>query len=268
MEIKLLGTGAADGIPAFYGESRVSCYAHQHGGKDVRTRSSALVDGHIKLDLGPDTYAQTLMHKTRPTEWSGILFTHSHDDHLCETELQYALAPFTQELFSPFTVYGNEAVLARINARFPDWPFELIETTSFVSFDHQGYRVTPIEAYHKLDEDCHNFIIEHGGTTFLYGTDTGYWREPTWEFLKDQNIDGLVIECTDGFNRSTYHGHMDTKEVVQTVDRLVEIGGLKPGATIVTTHHGHAGEATHAELEAFLGPRGIQVGFDGFSFEL
>ena len=268
MEIKLLGTGAADGIPAFFGDSRVSCYAHAHGGKDVRTRSSALIDGHIKIDLGPDTFQQTVAHKTRPTDWTGIFFTHSHDDHLCESELQYALAPFTQDYFSPFTVYGNDAVLTRISTRFPDWPFELVLTKSFESFDHQGYRITPIQAYHRLEEDCHNFIIEHEGKAFLYGADTGFWREPTWEFMMGKKLDGMVLECTDGFHRSTYHGHMDAKEVIEKSNRLVTMGCLKPGATIVTTHHGQNGDGTHAELEAFLDPQGIQVGFDGLTFTL
>ncbi|MBL8060330.1 MAG: hypothetical protein JNK63_06400 [Chthonomonas sp.] len=268
MEIKLLGTGAADGIPAFFGESRVGEYARAYGGKDIRTRSAAIIDGHIKIDLGPDTFSQMITHGTRPSDWSGIFFTHSHDDHLCESELQYTLAPFTEEEFSPFTVYGNDAVLARIQARFPDWPFELVLTKSFESFDHQGYLVTPIQAFHRLEEDCHNFIFEFGGKAFLYAADTGYWREPTWEFLSDKKLDGVVFECTDGFKRSSYHGHMDAKEVVDATNRLVSMGCLLPGASVTTTHHGQAGDATHAELEAFLVPNGIQVGFDGVSIKL
>lgn len=268
MNVKLLGTGAADGIPAFYGTSRVSSYAQRYGGKDLRTRASALIDGHIKLDLGPDTFSQIATHGTHPLDWSGIMFTHSHDDHLCESELQYALAPFTPELWAPFTVYGNGSVIARIENRFPNWPFELIETKSFEPFEHHGYRVTPIQALHRLEEDCHNLIFERGGRAFLYGTDTGFWQEPTWEFLAGTKLNGLVLECTDGFHRSTYHGHMDAQEVIKIVERLATLGALAPDAIVVTTHHGHAGDATHAELEAFLNPHGIEVGFDGFSFDV
>ncbi|MCC7102519.1 MAG: hypothetical protein IT206_05500 [Fimbriimonadaceae bacterium] len=268
MEVKLLGTGAADGVPAFFANSRVSDHAFMHGGKDIRTRAAAVIDGHIKLDFGPDTYFQVVSHQTRPAEWSSILFTHSHDDHLCEAELQYVLMPFTQEGYAPFTIFGNESVLARIQARFQDWPFELVLTKSFETFEHLGYHITPIAAYHRLEEDCHNLIIEHEGRSFLYGTDTGYWREPTWEFMAGRQLHAVVLECTDGFLRTSYHGHMDAQEVIQTVNRLVSIGGLRADGQVITTHHCHAGNATHEELEAFLKPHGIQVGFDGLSFEV
>jgi hypothetical protein len=45
-------------------------------------------------------------------------------------------------------------------------------------------------------------------------------------------------------------------------------GSLKPSAKIVTTHHSHYGDATHAELEALLNPHGIDVGYDGMEFEI
>jgi hypothetical protein len=35
----------------------------------------------------------------------------------------------------------------------------------------------------------------------------------------------------------------------------------------VTTHHSATGDMTHAELEAFFSPHGIQPGFDGMILE-
>jgi phosphoribosyl 1,2-cyclic phosphate phosphodiesterase len=51
MKVLLMGTGGADGIPALYGNDRVSKFARANGGKDLRTRSAALIDGVFKLDL-------------------------------------------------------------------------------------------------------------------------------------------------------------------------------------------------------------------------
>ena len=81
MELLLLGTGAADGIPAYFAESRLSSLARENGGKDLRLRSSALIDGKLKIDFGPDTLAQCYKFKLNPAEWTDIVFTHSHDDH-------------------------------------------------------------------------------------------------------------------------------------------------------------------------------------------
>ena len=82
MNIRLLGTGAADGIPGFFGNDMVSDYARAHGGKDIRGRTSALVDGVIQIDFPPDTLSQLNRFALDAREWTAVLFTHSDDDHL------------------------------------------------------------------------------------------------------------------------------------------------------------------------------------------
>ena len=268
MELLLQGSGSADGIPAMFADSRVSRYARHFGGKDVRSRSAALIDGHLKLDLGPDSFSQAIRDKIEPREWSGIFFTHSHDDHYAYQELQYMLYPFTDLEFAPLTIYGNQVVLSGISKYYQAWPFDLVPTKSFESFMHANYKVTPISAYHMLDEDSMNFIFEEDGKSILYGTDTGVWREPTWEFLGDVSIDLLVLECTEGRVPTSYHGHMDVLELIATVERLRKIGTLHDESIIVSTHHSHVGDLTHNELEEILGPHGITVGFDSLSISI
>src|SRR3954467_14394138 len=94
MKIRLLGTGGADGIPALCGKSQVSDYAREHGGKDVRTRAAALVDGELKIDFGPETLPQIRREGLDATAWTAALFTHSDEDHLAVSEFQYFLYPF------------------------------------------------------------------------------------------------------------------------------------------------------------------------------
>lgn len=268
MKIQLLGTGAADGIPALFSDSAVSRAARENGGKDVRTRCAAILDDHIHIDFGPDTWCQAAKHGVRLADITAIVYTHSHDDHLARNELQYVLVPFTDLEYAPFTIYGNAEVLRKVDERYPLWPFELIETRSFEPFHHAGTKITPIKAYHKLDEDSQNLILQRDGRTILYGTDTGYWRDETWEFLAGWKIDALVIEATDGFARSDYYGHMDLAEAIASVKRLREMGVLPDSAPVVTTHHSHLGQATHAQLEEALSPHGMQAGYDGITIEI
>lgn len=263
MELLLLGTGASDGIPAFYADSPVSRYAREHGGKDVRTRAAAILDGTVQIDLGPDIYSQCVRERIDPADWSALVFTHSHEDHCAVSELQYALIPFTDREFLHFPIFANGLIRNMICDRYPQWPLEVVETRSFVPFVHEGYRVTPIAANHKEDEDSQNLIFEKGGKTLLYGTDTGVWHEPTWEFLSDFRLDALVIECTDGFHPCAYHGHLSIKSCLQVVERLRTMGTVRSDTQIVTTHHSHLGGATHAQLEEALAPHGIQPGYDG-----
>jgi len=130
------------------------------------------------------------------------------------------------------------------------------------------FRVTPIAAHHDPDQTCFNFLIERNGKTLLYATDTGWYDEPTWEFLKSARLDALIIECTKGKTNGGYDGHLSASQVIAVKDKLASDGALLPGARVVTTHHSHMGELLHEELETVLNPHGIEVGFDGMVVEV
>jgi phosphoribosyl 1,2-cyclic phosphate phosphodiesterase len=268
MRIRLLGTGGADGIPALCGRSPVSDYAREHGGKDVRTRAAALVDGELKIDFGPDTLAQVQRDGLDAAEWTAALFTHSDEDHLAVSEFQYFLYPFCQNEQLPFAIFGNAEVCRLIRERYPDWPIELHTTKAFESFMHSGYTITPILANHKCDEEAHNLVIERDDRKLIYATDTGIWSDKTFDFLKGAQAHVLVIECTDGFNKSDYMGHLDLNECVGMVQRLRELDGLADGSRVVTTHHSHQGGARHCDLDTALGRFAIEPGFDGMEIDV
>ncbi len=268
MQIRLLGTGGSDGIPAFYGNDRVSNYARQHRGKDVRSRAAALVDGTLKIDLGPDTLWQMNSQGLEARDWTALFFTHSDEDHFCLSELQYGLFPFVECEELEFTVYGNETVCAKINARYPKWPIDLVRTRKNETYLHEGYEITPIEATHSEGEECHNLIFAKGGASFLYATDTGVYSEATFSALAGRELDALVIECSDGRVKTPYMGHMDVNQCVEVVSRLRSEGALKKDAQVVTTHHTAAGDLTHAELGEILRPYDMVAGFDGMVIEI
>lgn len=268
MKIELTGTGGADGIPGFFSNDRVSEHARKQGGKDARTRASALIDGTIRIDFGPDTFAQCQKLGIKPSDWQQIVFTHSHDDHFAPRELQYMFPPFLPMEAPRPTVFGNQVILDGICTAFDEaknLKSQLIK--SFQPTRVGEYELVPIRAYHKLDEDSLNLIFR-GDRTFLYATDTGIYQDETWEFLTGFHVDAAVIECSEGFSPSDYWGHLSCNELITVVERLRKIGCFDDKTFICTTHHSHAGNATHEELEQFLNPRGIQVGFDGFIFEV
>lgn len=268
MKVRLLGTGAAEGIPAFYSGSRVSTFARQHGGREIRSRAGAILDGHIKIDLGPDTLFQLNRDGLDARDWSAVFFTHSHDDHFAIEELQYGLYPFSEESALTFTVFGNATVCAKLNEKYPDWPIDIQSTRSFEPQTWGEYIVTPIAARHTEDEDAHNYIFQKGGKSFLYATDTGYWLEPTWDFLKSVQIDCLVMECNSGRVDSEYTGHHTLKSFLNAIERLRTEGILRKDSQVVSTHHSHNGDMTYAEIVEALAPHNIVAGYDGLEIEI
>lgn len=268
MNLRLLGTGAADGIPSTFGDDPVSTHAREHGGKNVRSRAAALLDGHIKIDLPQDTNMQLQRDGLCGCDWSALFFTHSDADHLAPSEIQYGMLPFTSNDYLKYTIYGNDVVADIVEAAYPDWPIEVVRTRSFESIEHGPYRVTPILANHIPGEDCHNLIFEKDGKALLYATDTGVWKEETWEFLSGFRLDLLVIECTDGFDPTPYEGHLDLAECVEVIGRLRSMSVLGRSSRAVTTHHSVRGMATFCDLHSALAKHGIEAGYDGMELVL
>ncbi len=267
MRIKLLGTGAADGVPPLFTANRLGDKSWSHDSKDYRTRAAALIDDCLKIDLGPDTMAQNQRHQLDPLLWDAIIFTHSHEDHFTVSEIQYALYPFNSNEFAPFTIYANPTVRGLIEFRYPDWPIEVIETHIHEPIMIGDYRMTPIRAKHSVPEECQNLIFEKDGKTLGYLTDTGWYPDPTWEYLEGVKMDGMVIECTDGLCDSGYDGHLDLIELTKVLEKLHKIGTIQSGIPIFTTHHSHLG-GSHEELARAMEPLGIAPGYDGLEISV
>ena len=62
MKVHYLGTGAAEGIPAIFCECPVCKTARLKAGKEIRTRTQALIDDELLIDFGPDTYMHSLQY--------------------------------------------------------------------------------------------------------------------------------------------------------------------------------------------------------------
>ncbi len=267
MKLQLLGTGAADGIPGLFSNDPVSSFAREHSGRELRSRASALLDGILQIDLSPDVFHQINRFGVNPCDWKALFFTHSDDDHVAVNEIQYALYPFTTADHLDLTIFANAKVTEIIRDRYPDWPLDLVETTSFVPIQFAEYNVTPIRANHIPGEDCHNFIFEKDGRSILYATDTGILPEETFEFLAGRALDAMVLECTDGLAQGTYAGHLCLQSFYDTINRLKGSGALSSDCKIASTHHSCRGEMTYRDLAAELEPKGIIAGFDGVILE-
>lgn len=262
MTIQLLGTGAADGVPPLFTANRLGDRSFGPDSKDYRSRAAALIDGCLKIDLGPDTMAQNQRFRIDPMLWDAIIFTHSHEDHFTASEIQYALYPFNEKEYPNFTIYSNPTVKMLIESRYPDWPLELIKTNLYETISIGDYLMTPVRAKHAEPEECQNLIFEKDGKKIGYMTDTGYWPEPTWEYLDGLKFDAMVIECTDGLVDSGYDGHLALCELVDVLERLHKIGTVDTSTPIFTTHHSHLG-GSHEELTEAMKPLGVAPGYDG-----
>ncbi len=270
MKVTLLGTSGAEGWPGLFCRCDACGKARQLGGKNIRTRSSALIDDVFKIDFPPDTLHHVIQFNLDLRCMTSLLFTHAHDDHFSAPELQYLSDYFVPTpILEPLPIYGPDDVISRLEhgLDLSRVPVTLHALKPWETVPIGDYRVTPLLAQHDPTQTCFNYLIEdQEGTSLLYASDTGWYDEPTWDFLRYCRIDGIVAECAKGPVEGGYMAHLCIPEVIRMRRKLIETGSFAPDGPMVTTHFSHLGGLMHDELEEVLSPHGIQTGFDGMNF--
>lgn len=273
MHIRLLGTGAAEGWPALFCGCDHCRRARVAGGRNIRTRASAVVDGAFQFDFGPDAYAQALAgHDLSAVRQ--LVFTHSHADHLAPGDLGKRRPPFAHGLQGPLHVWGNDRVLEAIRGYFGGDPpgLELHALHAFEAVHLDDALLTPLLADHDPRETCLIHLFEHGGRRLLYAHDSGVFPEATWEFLGKWaqgggRLDAVLLDCTNG-PLPGLRNHLGLEGDALVRDRLLELGLVGTGTPVVATHFSHNGGLLHDELATRAEAVGLQAAYDGMELEV
>ncbi len=271
MQAIMLGSAAAEGIPAIFCGCKTCRHARATGGKEIRARTSLFLPPDTIIDFGPDLMYAVHRFGLDLTGLRHVLVTHSHEDHLLPDNLDYAHAPFAHERAGDLTVYGNDNSMERIRRAYSPSPAEinLRPVRPMERFRAGEAEVAAIHSNHRPGELTLNYVISRGGRSLLYACDTGWYAEETWRFLKNFTINTVVMECTYGLRScGQYNGHLGFPELVAMKQRLESEGILAPDAQYIMTHYSHNGVGTHEEMQAVASEQGIIVGYDGLSFDI
>ncbi|MFC5407092.1 MBL fold metallo-hydrolase [Cohnella soli] len=272
MKVRFLGTAAFEGIPAMFCGCELCKKAFELGGKEIRTRTSVMLDDDLKIDFPPDTFTHMVRERLDLEAIRTLLFTHSHSDHLYAEDLVARLPGYTRTADSPLPVYGNELVVTMIKAKLDaeggaQGRYSLNRVRPYSRIElHDGFAV-PLPVVHDPMETCLLYYIEKNGKAMLYGHDSGTFPDETWDWLKDKKLDLAILECTMG--HSPYRkSHMNIEAVLETNARLRDDGILKDGGSVVVTHFSHNAQLLHTDFQAIFEPHGIQVAYDGMQLEI
>lgn len=273
MILKVLGTAAAEGWPAPFCICDACDRARFRGGKNLRTRASYMVGDTIKVDLPPDSVAHAIHYGLDLTPLRHLFITHSHLDHLAPGDLEFRRQGFAVVAADALlNVYGNGTVLDLLNQRLRD-PSGLAlryhQLRAFQPVTVEGdITIVPIAASHAGPlEEALNFVIRAAGKTVLIGHDTGWYAQHTWDFLFEQVLDVVFLDCTRGPLEGRL-GHMGAPAVMEARLELQKRGALAPNCRFYATHFSHNGGALHEELEELLQPHGIAPAYDGLELDL
>ena len=276
MKLQYLGTAAAECVPAFFCECDVCKKSRAAGGRNIRSRSQAIIDDKILIDWPADTYMHFVnydipLHKIRT-----CLITHSHRDHLYKEDFA-SRAGVCSHLSEDFTLtfYSDKSAYDIINeyAKEADIPKETVDTKLVRPgevFDVEGYAVTALRANHDPASDPLVFIIEKEGKSIFYSNDSGEYPEETVKYLEKlkKPLDIVSLDCTMGCIESDYYGHLTYGRCIKMRDKLVSCGAADEKTVFVLNHFSHNSEVTYDELVKIAAEENFLVSYDGMVLEI
>lgn len=277
MRIKFLGTGASEGIPAMFCKCDVCENARKLLGKEVRTRTSVLVDGCVLIDFPPDTFYHAFINGEDLSAVHSALITHSHSDHFYPFDLMTRVASSsikrTEEVL---TLYLNAEAQKKLGCAIDKNIIEELVDNTKTKEIHAGdklelkggYKVTALPADHVPSEECLTYLIEKGDKRYLHVTDSTVPPESFFEALKGKRVDAVLLDCTFGTLKGNQYGHMTVDDNVEVKRRLTEIGAADDKTVFVAGHIAHCCGLGHEELNAELNKFGITVAYDGMCLEI
>ena len=261
MEILLLGTGAADGWPNPFCTC-ASCASALASG-DVRGQSSALVDGRLLLDCGPEAPRAALRHGASLAGVRHLLVTHSHPDHAGPAALLFRSWAGRAE---PLDLVGPPEALEVFREWVgPDDPVRWVPVAAGEVLDLDGYRVRVVAADHGDPMTgpgvLYDVTVPDGGR-LLWATDTGPLPAATLDSLAGRAFDVVLLE--ESFGDQLDHGtdHLDLATFPLAVAALRARGAVVDGTDVVAVHLGHRNPPT-AQLQPRLAAWGARVLPDG-----
>ena len=284
MELLILGSAAAEGIPALFCRCPLCRRAQALGGRDLRARCGALVNGHILVDLPPDIYHAKLCYGLDLAAVDVLLNTHAHADHFAPAELvmrssrYYCHIPGEQPL-QAFLVpesleRARQAFAFEFGGESSDPSVKLLPVNAFDRVDCGEVIAWALPACHDPALTCLFWLLVEPATrtAFLYAHDTGLPSPDTLRelhrLLDGMVLDGVSMDCTWGTLPHSDGNHMGLADNLEFRRLLLEQGSAGPLTRWYVNHFSHNCGLTHAELSARFGQEGFSVLYDGARINL
>lgn len=276
MKIKYLGTAASEGIPAIFCKCDTCKRARELGGKNIRSRSQALIDGKILIDFACDTYMHVLKENIDLADVNTLLITHAHGDHCVLIDLGNRRHDFAHiSDCKPLNIYASEDIFPAYASSYGSLNLTMSKddpnninfnlAKAYEPFEADGYTITALRAYHGTDHP-YIYIIQKDGKSMLYAHDTDVFYDDVFEYLKNSKIvfDFVSLDCTAGTTNIRYHGHMNLPRNIETRQKLIDCGAANNKTIFCLNHFSHnGGNACYDDMKPIADENGFMLSYDG-----
>ena len=276
LTIQFLGTSARHPLPR-WGCDCPQCNEAQTNPKEVRSRSSILINQGILVDPGPDIYEQlALLPPEELTAIRGIIVTHPHADHylgLDDLSLLRHLSNLGQipvwALFDSWTlilVTFNYLVSHELDpGQGIQRPFVRCDMTLGQPSElGDGLTITPFDTFHTSTFTTAGLVIEQDDLRAVYAPsfyDSAFWGVMEPDLLI---LDGTFLDEEQAEDQSD--PDMGQGRHLPIIEGVRFAQTIRAHRTLFT-HIGHL-QTTPEELRAYLPDDTYDVAYDGQVVEL
>ena len=163
--VKILGSAAAEGIPAMFCSCELCKKAWKNGGKDIRKRAAYKLSDHVRIDFGPDTLQQEYQYELHSENLKHLFISHHHEDHLDTHLLAYRTPGFS--VVAPeniLSIYGSTGTIHKLQQDVWKWNFfkgdfstlrlkpVLLEPFNPILLEDEDMEFYPLKADHFGDQ--------------------------------------------------------------------------------------------------------------------
>lgn len=271
MKITFLGTAAAEGIPSLFCNCKTCEETRKLKGKNIRKRSSVLINDDLIIDMGPDLYAACAERNISLDKLKYALITHCHFDHFYPENIEIRYKRYQLNTFPNLNILANSSVfykLTQIGYKDNELHINRVEAELYKKYYFGEYIVEPIPANHAHEYGMSlNYIVSSNNKTILYASDSGLYKEEWIEKIKSYKFDCVIFDGTNIFSR-TSSNHLNIEGIRKMKNMFLEKAIINHNTKIVCTHFSHFGLPLHYELEKKLLMDNIITAFDGMKIEI
>ena len=277
MKVTVLGTAAATSMPLAFCNCSVCKNARKNGGKDIRKRSSIIINDEMLIDLGPDSINACSMYKIDAGKIKYLIQTHSHSDHFDAGHFVTRWSEYKSQNLQHLDIICSNGTAVDMNHWIKenepsldlfdenckkDLNYDLHILKHGESIKISDYEITAIDSKHDDRIEALIYIISYKGKNLLYGTDLLQITDEAWSIIKKYKLDIVFLDQTygAGYNNG---GHLDETQVRKIVKIMKEQNIIDNKSQVFATHISHEGNDIHIIIEERARIHGYNIAYDG-----
>lgn len=286
MKLTFLGTGASPSMPIPFCACQVCTVAQKTRGKNLRRRSSIMINHDLLVDIGPDIMTSCFEYQVSLANISYCLQTHFHEDHFDPEMIISRHKEYGTIVSGDLLIAGSVETLKMMDVIIgrrcgygsifdpktqAALRIKLLTITPFETYNIGNYKITGYPANHGSNQGCLLYSIAQGQNIVFYGTDTSIISEEVWgHFLRiKQQYDVIILDHTYGIGfTSKPADHMASRDFILHVERFLQNGLLRACGRIYATHISHEGIMEHDELDDYASKYHYRIAYDGLTITL